>query len=280
MIDARGSEGSERNDRFHRRDEHTWHVRCFVRGVKGRPIALGFALAAALGLVFAGGWARSASEEADALGALFGHARTPSVNVASRASVNPSEAPPRVEPPSDAREFVRRRLERIRAVIRDDGPPAQIAAEIDLMLGDGALVRAALGEPCPAAVPACTNHWDALMPTQRRELSDLLRRRVAKGVEQRLRRTLADEIVFASAKDLGGGRTRIRTQTHRHTSGDPTQIDYVVSSVGSEHRVVDVIVEGASATKSYYEQLHRMLTDPDQGYPFVVRRMEARLARP
>lgn len=248
--------------------------------MKGRPIALGLVLAATVGLVIAGGWARSASEEADTLSALFGHTRAPRVNDDSRTTVNAREAPPTEDVPRDPRDFVRRHLERIRALLRADAPPAQVGAALDVMLGDGALVRASLGESCPAAVPTCTNHWAALTPGQRREIGDLLRRRVARSVEQRLRKTLADEIVFASAKDLGNGRTRVRTETPRHTGEDLTQVDYVVSTVGDEHRLVDVIVEGASITKNHYEQLHRMLTRPDQGYPFAVSRLEARLARP
>jgi hypothetical protein len=31
--------------------------------------------------------------------------------------------------------------------------------------------------------------------------------------------------------------------------------------------------------KGYYVQLHRMLTTPDQGYAFMVKKLEAKLAR-
>lgn len=258
-----------------------WHIRCFVRCVKGRWIALGAMLAATLGLLFAGGWARGASEEADALGALLGHAHTSTVNDASLASVNhPDEEPARDEPTGDAHDFVRRRHERIRALLRDEATPARVTTEIDIMLGQREIARAALGDPCPAAVPACTNHWDALTPDQRQEVTDLFRRLVSKNIQKHARKTLAYEVAFASAKDIGSGRAKVRTEAKSPSREEATQIDYVVSTSGNDHHVVDVIVEGSSFTKNYYDQLHRMLITPDQGYAFMVSRMEAKIARP
>ena len=38
------------------------------------------------------------------------------------------------------------------------------------------LARRAFGQPCPAAIPSCTNHWGELTDAQKAEVTDLLKR--------------------------------------------------------------------------------------------------------
>jgi len=45
-------------------------------------------------------------------------------------------------------------------------------------------------------------------------------------------------------------------------------------------RVVDIVTEGSSLTKSYYDQFHRMLTNAGQGYAYIVRKLNEKLAQP
>jgi ABC-type transporter MlaC component len=57
-------------------------------------------------------------------------------------------------------------------------------------------------------------------------------------------------------------------------------VDYVVHGAPGAFHVVDVVTEGSSLTKSYYDQFHRMLTNPDQGYAYVVRKLNDKIAAP
>jgi hypothetical protein len=130
-----------------------------------------------------------------------------------------------------------------------DAPPPPAAAVIDDGIDYAELARRALGSPCPTSVPACTNHWDTLTGDQQQELFDLLQRVAAKIVQ---------------------------TQRASHDQPRP-RVRYVVRP--SDHRRIDVVTEGSSLTKNLYDQLHRMLTTPEQGYPFLVLKLERKLAR-
>jgi ABC-type transporter MlaC component len=57
------------------------------------------------------------------------------------------------------------------------------------------------------------------------------------------------------------------------------QVDYVVKPEGSAYRVVDIVTEGSSLTKNYYDQFHKMLTTPGQGYPHVVKKLNEKIAK-
>lgn len=143
------------------------------------------------------------------------------------------------------------------------------------------LARRAFGQPCHPSVPGCANHWNELTDEQKGEVKDLLRRLVEKNYRKNLIKTLDYEIAYRGARDLGGGELRIRTEAKsRLRPRDPAvQIDYVVRASGGGYHVVDIVTEGSSLTKNYYDQFHRMLTTPAQGYAHVVKRLNDKLAK-
>ena len=59
----------------------------------------------------------------------------------------------------------------------------------------------------------------------------------------------------------------------------PIQIDYVVRGSPGSYHVVDIITEESSLTKNYYDQFHRMLTNPDQGYSYLVKKLNDKIAQ-
>jgi ABC-type transporter MlaC component len=144
------------------------------------------------------------------------------------------------------------------------------------------LARRMLGMPCPLPTSECTNHWGGLTSDQQQEVTELLRRLIEKKVTTDDRKTLAAAISDRRSEKLGNGLTRIRTEakTNLRSQEAVVQIDYVVIERSDHHySVVDVVTEGSSMAKGYYVQLHRMLTTPDQGYAFMVKKLEAKLAR-
>jgi ABC-type transporter MlaC component len=75
------------------------------------------------------------------------------------------------------------------------------------------------------------------------------------------------------------GLSRIRTEAKSRLKPQDRamQVDYVVLSSGDDQKLVDVIAEGSSMTRNYYDQFHRMLTTAGQGYAYMVKKLEANL---
>jgi ABC-type transporter MlaC component len=158
---------------------------------------------------------------------------------------------------------------------------AQISAALDRMIDYGELTRRTFGLPCPASVPSCTNHWSELTDAQRAEVTGLLQKLVSKNYQKNLIKTLDYDIVYKGTQDQGGV-TRVRTEASSKLKprDPPVQIDYIVQGTAATYRVVDVLTEGSSLTKNYYDQFHRMLTTPDQGYAYIVKKLNDKLAQP
>lgn len=47
----------------------------------------------------------------------------------------------------------------------------------------------------------------------------------------------------------------------------------------SGYRVVDIITEGSSLTKNYYDQFRKKMNDPTQGYPNIVDKLREKISR-
>ena len=56
------------------------------------------------------------------------------------------------------------------------------------------------------------------------------------------------------------------------------QVDYVILGGGDKYKVVDIVTEGSSMTKNYYDQFHRMLTTEGQKYPYLVQKLRDKIA--
>ena len=61
---------------------------------------------------------------------------------------------------------------------------------------------------------------------------------------------------------------------------DPVvRVDYVVKQTGSGYRVVDIITEGSSMTKNYYEQFRKKMHNPGEGYANIVQKLREKVAK-
>jgi phospholipid transport system substrate-binding protein len=161
------------------------------------------------------------------------------------------------------------------------GRDAQLTSTLDQMIDYAELTRRTFGLPCPASVPACTNHWAELNDAQRAEVTGLLQKLVSKNYQKNLIKTLDYDVAYKGAQDQGGGTTRIRTEasSKQKPRDPPVQIDYILEGAPGAYRVVDVLTEGSSMTKNYYDQFHRMLTNPDQGYAYIVKKLNDKIAQ-
>jgi len=129
-------------------------------------------------------------------------------------------------------------------------------------------------------LPSCTNHWSELSEPQKKEVQDLLRKLVEKNYKKNIQKTLDYDITYKGAKESGGD-TRVRTEAKSKLKPrDPAvQIDYVVRPAAGGYRIVDIVTEGSSVTKNYYDQFHKMLTTPEQGFPHIVKKLNEKLAK-
>ena len=174
-----------------------------------------------------------------------------------------------------AQTFVEREHGQIKKLVEANAPSAQVSRAIDDMVDYDELARRTMGSPCPLTVPSCTNHWKDLNDEQRREVTALLRKLVEKNYHKNLNKTRDYVISYRGAKGQGENLAKIRTEAKSKVKPrDPAvQVDYVIMGAGSNYKVIDIITEGSSMTKNYYDQFHRMLTTANQGYPYLVQKL-------
>jgi phospholipid transport system substrate-binding protein len=184
---------------------------------------------------------------------------------------------------ADPQAYLEAQHTRIFALLRQPASAqrdSQISSILDQMIDYGDLARRTFGSPCPEAIPSCTNHWATLTDAQRAEVTGLLQKLVAKNYRKNLIKTLDYSVAYKGMQP-GEGAVRVRTEATNKLQprDEPVQIDYII--VGSEgtYRVVDILTEGSSLTKNYYDQFHRMLTNPDQGYAYIVKKLSDKIAQ-
>jgi phospholipid transport system substrate-binding protein len=179
-----------------------------------------------------------------------------------------------------AKTFVEKEHGQIKKLVETNAPSDDVRKAIDGMVDYEELSKRTLGKPCPPTVPSCTNHWDDLTPEQRTEVTGLLRKLVEKNYHKNLNKTRDYEISYRGAKDQGENVSKIKTEAKSKVKPrDPAvQVDYVILGAGDRYRVIDIVTEGSSMTKNYYDQFHRMLTTAGQGYPYLVQKLRDKIA--
>jgi len=183
----------------------------------------------------------------------------------------------------DPQVFVQRETQRLSDFLRQPKTgtrDAQVQRELDAMVDYDELTRRAFGEPCPAAMPGCTDDWTTLTADQKKEVAGLLKQLIQRNYQKNLEKTLDYEITYKGEKPEAGD-TKIRTEAKSKSKPrDPVvQIDYVVREANGKLAVVDIVTEGTSLTKSYYEQFDKKLKDPALGYPNIVQKLKDRIAQ-
>jgi ABC-type transporter MlaC component len=154
---------------------------------------------------------------------------------------------------------------------------AKLNHELDGMVDYDELARRTFGHPCQISIPSCTDHWKDLTDAQKTEVAGLLKRLVQKNYRRNLVKTLGYDVTYNRQSNVGVD-AKVATDAQKHDSRDPPiSIDYLVHGAPGAFRVVDIITERSSMAKNYYEQFHRMLTDPNQGYAHVVQRLNDRI---
>ncbi len=150
------------------------------------------------------------------------------------------------------------------------GREARIAAIFGKIIDYDELIRRCFKE-----------HWTQLSADQRSEVAGLLKQLVEKNYQKNLKRTLDYTITYTGSRAQGSD-VRVRTQAKSKLNArEPVvQVDYIVAGpAGGPYHVVDIVTEGSSLTKNYYSQFHRMLNTQSEGYPYIVRKLRAKIAK-
>lgn len=182
-----------------------------------------------------------------------------------------------------AQKYVETQQKGIIALLKEAPTPARdakIATTLDAMIDYDELVRRSFGQPCPPQIPSCTNHWKELTDAQKTEVRELVHKLVAKNYRKNLVKVMEFDISYKGFKDTNGD-TRVKTEAKNHLKPrEPAvQVDYIVTGSGGSYKTVDIYTENSSLAKNYYDQFHKMLITPGQGYPYIVTKLNEKIAK-
>jgi ABC-type transporter MlaC component len=117
-----------------------------------------------------------------------------------------------------------------------------------------------------------------LTPEQRSEVSGLLRQLIERNYRCNLEKTLNYEVNHKGARDVSG-EWKVRTEAkNTHNSREPAvKVEYMVREDSGGLKIVDIITENSSLVRNYGDQFETMLTRPDQGWDYLVRKLQRKI---
>ncbi len=185
--------------------------------------------------------------------------------------------------PESATDFVKKEHTGLLATLRTPAGAARETAlndKLEKFVDFDEIARRPFGDPCPLPVATCTNYWTTFNEAQKKEVSGLLKKLIQKNYRKNFDKTVDYDVSFAAPKQVGEHLVRVRTEAKsRNNVREPaTQIDYVVRVAGDMARVMDIVTEGSSLSKSYNKQFSDILANPAQGYPHLVKKLNERIA--
>ena len=93
-------------------------------------------------------------------------------------------------------------------------------------------------------------------------------------------KTLDYDVTYRGSRDAAGD-TRVLTEAkNKLKPREPAvRVDYVVKQTAGGPKVVDIITEGSSLTKNYYDQFRKKMNNPAEGYPNIVQKLRDKIAK-
>jgi ABC-type transporter MlaC component len=161
------------------------------------------------------------------------------------------------------------------------GRDQEVDRALDGFVDYDELTRRAFGEPCPPSIPSCDDLWAKYDDGQKAKLRDLLGQLVRKSYRKNLMKTLDYDVSYQGSRPNGGDTKVVTEAKNKLKPREPAvRVDYVVKQTEHGYRVVDIVTEGSSLTKNYYEQFRKKMDDPAQGYPNIVQKLQDKVAQP
>jgi len=189
----------------------------------------------------------------------------------------------RADEGADAQAFVEQEHRQLELLLHQpdtSGRDGQIHQAMATFVDYDELTRRAFGDPCPTAEPGCEVLWTGYDDAKRTELRSLLEQLVRKTYQRNLAKTLDYDITYRGARETAGD-TRVMTEAkNRLKPREPAvRVDYIVKATPKGPRVVDIVTEGSSLTKNYYDQFRKKMDDPNEGYPNIVQKLKDKIAK-
>jgi phospholipid transport system substrate-binding protein len=183
----------------------------------------------------------------------------------------------------DAQSFVERQHHHIEDLLHQPASAdrdSEVHESLSKFVDYDELTHRAFGLPCPVSEPSCDNLWDKYDETKKAELRNLLEQLVRKTYQRNLLKTLDYDVTYKGAKDAGGDTKVLTEAKNKLKPREPAvRVDYVVKQTGGGPKVVDIITEGSSLTKNYYDQFRKKMNNPAEGYPNIVQKLKDKIAK-
>jgi ABC-type transporter MlaC component len=178
-----------------------------------------------------------------------------------------------------AQNFVEKEHGRIKKLVEANAPVADVTTAINGMVDYQEIAQRSLGRPCPTTIPNCTDHWGELNDAQKTEVRDLFKQIVERKYRDNAYKTRDYDVSYKGAKEQSADLSKVRTSAMNKAKprDPPVQVDYVVRCT-PDCKLVDMVFEGSILTKNYYDQSHKMLITPGQGYPYFVQKLKDKVA--
>jgi phospholipid transport system substrate-binding protein len=183
----------------------------------------------------------------------------------------------------DAQGFIQREHNELERMLHQAASPqrdAEVNRGLDGFVDYDELTRRAFGEPCHPSVTNCEDLWASYEPEKQREVHDLLKQLVENSYRKNLLKTLDFEIAYRGQKEQGSD-VRVVTEAQDKTKprDPPVRVDYILKQTPQGWRVVDIVTEGSSLTKNYYDQFRKKMHNPGEGYPNIVAKLREKIAK-
>jgi phospholipid transport system substrate-binding protein len=186
--------------------------------------------------------------------------------------------------PAGAQTWVETEHGNIRKLVDTNASSDDVRTAINKMVDFTELTNRTLGNPCAIQVPNCTNIKDKVSKEQFDKINELLAKLVEKNYHKNLNKTKDYEITYRGAKEASDNLAKVRTEAKNKTKPrDPAvQVDYIVIEKNGRYYVIDIVTEGSSMVKNYYDQFYKMLvTNADtQGPAYLIQKLEKKLSAP
>jgi ABC-type transporter MlaC component len=184
---------------------------------------------------------------------------------------------------NDAQSFVQTKRAELERIARQPVSPerdAELSRALREVIDYDALTRRAFGEPCHPSLRGCDDLWATYDADQQREVRDLLEQVVERNYRNELFRTLDFDISYRGQREEGSDMRVVTEARDRSKPREPpVRVDLVLEPMPNGWRVVDIVTEGSSLTRNYYEQFRRIMHEPNEGYRTIVAKLHAKIAK-
>ncbi len=120
--------------------------------------------------------------------------------------------------------------------------------------------------------------WKTLDAAQKKEFTELLTQLIRNNYKRNLKKLLDFDIRYEAEESKKDGVLVNSIATHKKDKREPPfELDFLMAKVGGKMKIIDIITEDASMTKTYRAQFLRILRK--DGYDKLIQKMKDKLAK-